>query len=62
MGLFNLHKGLIRKGNGNSYRLTFNIIGTLNLYKFMYNRSCVENKLFLNRKKVIFEKFIKLRP
>lgn len=59
--LFASSKGIIKRGNGDSYRLNFSIISTLNLYKFMYNRECIKNKLFLNRKKVIFEKFIKMR-
>ncbi len=53
--------GRLVKGKGNFYRLVFSVNGTLNLYKFMYNSSCIKNKLFLKRKKVIFEKFIKMR-
>ena len=58
--VFNSGKGTIRQGNGNSYRLNFNITGSLNLYKFMYN-GMDESDLFLSRKKVVFEKFIKMR-
>lgn len=51
--------GSLRKGGGSFYRLTYSINSSLNLYRFMYNRGRIENKLFLPRKKVIFEEFIK---
>ena len=51
--------GVISKGNGNCYRLTYAIGGTLNLYKYMYNSRYPS--LHLNRKKIVFEKYIKLR-
>lgn len=53
--------GRLNKVRGNCYRLVYSVFGSLNLYKFMYNSQCVRNKLFLNRKKIIFEKFIKMR-
>lgn len=60
--LFGVFGGIVRKGNGNSYRLTFSVNGTLNLYDFMYNGvSVAGNILYLQRKKKIFEKFIKMR-
>ncbi len=40
--------------NGNYGRLVFGATDSLKLYKIMYN---VGNKLFLNRKKLVFEKF-----
>ncbi len=39
-------------------RLTFSVKDALKLYKIMYN---VPHKLFLKRKKVVFERFMKLR-
>jgi hypothetical protein len=57
---FNLYKGVIRHGNGNSYRLTFGIVGALNLYDFMYNKAS-NPRLFLSRKKIVFEKYIKAK-
>ena len=51
-------KGVIRKGNGNYYRLTYAVFGALNLYKYMYNSSYA---IFLDRKKRVFERFVKLR-
>ena len=56
---FSILKGVIKQGNGNCYRLTFSVNNTLNLYKFMYNAECIKSKLFLGRKKIIFERFIK---
>lgn len=41
------------------YRLWFSINDSLNLYKFMYKD--LNNKLFLNRKKKIFEKYFRIR-
>lgn len=49
---------LFRAKNGNYSRLQYSTINTLKLYKIMYNES---DKLFLLRKKLIFEKFIELR-
>lgn len=57
---FGVYKGVIRRGNGNSYRLTFSVIATLNLYNFMYN-DLGFSELFLDRKKMIFEKYKKMR-
>lgn len=51
-------KGRISKGKGNYYRLVYSIEGSLKLYDFMYNSG---SNLFLNRKKIIFEEFIKMR-
>ena len=59
---FNINKGVISNKDKNYFRLTYGVTGALNLYKFMYNSSCIKNRLFLNRKKVVFEKFIKMRP
>lgn len=54
--------GVTRKGNGNYYRLVYSIFGSLKLYNFMYNS--IDNKdsrLYLKRKKKIFEKYLKMR-
>ena len=56
---FGINKGVISNRDKNYFRLTYSVAGALNLYKFMYNGSCIKNKLFLNRKKVIFENFMK---
>ena len=42
------------------YRLQFSTLSALKLYNFMYNRLDT-SKLFLKRKKDVFEKYIKLR-
>lgn len=57
---FDVIKGVVSKGKGDFYRLTYSINNTLKLYKFMYNRlgRC---KLCLPRKKVVFVKYIKIR-
>ncbi|MDP3996848.1 MAG: hypothetical protein Q8P86_04120 [bacterium] len=45
--------------NGNFSRLMFSISDSLKLYEIMYNNTCPS--LFLNRKKKVFEKYLKLR-
>lgn len=55
-------RGVIRKGKGEYYRLTYSVQGSLNLYNFMYNHTYLgDTALFLNRKRVVFERFIKMR-
>jgi len=56
-----IEKGVIRKGNGYHFRLTYSIYGSLKLYDFMYNTHILKNSFFLQRKKLIFEKYISLR-
>lgn len=51
--------GVIRKGLGNYYRLTYSMSGALKLYKIMYNS--LQSPLFLKRKKAVFENFIQNR-
>ena len=51
--------GVISKGNGNCYRLTYAVFGALNLYKNMYNSKYLS--LYLGRKKIVFEKYIKMK-
>jgi intein/homing endonuclease len=43
------------------YRLQFSITDSLNLYDFMYNSLIRGNSLFLQRKKSVFEKFLRMR-
>lgn len=57
---FGISKGTVRKGRGNYFRLIYSINGSLKLYDFMYNKLST-SKLFLKRKKDIFEKYIKMR-
>jgi hypothetical protein len=52
-------KGRIRKGKGSYYRLVYSVINSFNLYNFMYNDKSAKNKLYLARKKIIFDKYIK---
>jgi len=56
----NIQKGVLRKGKGNYYTLTYSVLSSLKLYDFMYNDLGI-SKLLLNRKKVIFERYIKMR-
>jgi len=59
---FGLEGGCIyRPKNKNFSRLQFSTLNALKLYNFMYNSSIQENNLFLNRKKVVFEKYMRLR-
>mgnify|MGYP001795332478 FL=1 len=57
---FDINKGVLSKGRGNYYRLTYSINNSLKLYDFMYN-SLGTSRLFLKRKKGVFEKYIKMR-
>lgn len=57
---FNVEKGVISKGKGQYYRLTYSVVNSLKLYDFMYN-TLGTSKLFLQRKKGVFERFIKMR-
>ncbi len=55
-----IENGVLRRGCGDYYRLTYSINGSLKLYKFMYN-GLDTSGLFLKRKKGVFEKYIKMR-
>ena len=59
---FGTEGGSVYLSKGNYYRLQFSSNDSLKLYDFMYNQ-CVSCKmrLFLERKKKIFEKFKKLK-
>ncbi|MEK7184657.1 MAG: hypothetical protein AAB683_00785 [Patescibacteria group bacterium] len=50
---------LFKSKKGNYGRLQYSTLDALKSYKIMYNKS---DKLFLNRKKLVFEKFMELRP
>jgi hypothetical protein len=50
---------LVKKERG--FDLKYSVKNTLILYKIMYNNNTQENKLFLQRKKSIFEKYMRLR-
>ena len=52
---------LVKKKGSNCHSLQYSIGDTLKLYDFMYNRGTLTSKLFLNRKKVVFEKYIRGR-
>ena len=54
-------KGRVSKGKGNYYRLLYSVASSLKLYDFMYN-GLVSQSLYLKRKKIVFERYIKLRP
>ena len=45
--------------NKNCWRLLFSTLDSLKIYKIMYN---TEHKLYLKRKKLMFENFINMRP
>ena len=61
--IFGVNGGVLRKEKGNYYRLTYSIHGSLKLSDFMYNHNAyISKRLFLKRKKKIFERYIKLRP
>ncbi len=54
--------GTLRKGKGDFYRLNYSVHSSLNLHDFMYNhRDSSNSGLFLSRKKVVFDRFIKMR-
>lgn len=53
-----INRGVLSKCKGNYYRLVYSVSGSLKLYDFMYNK---QSKLFLDRKKLIYDNFIKMR-
>ncbi|MDO8510054.1 MAG: LAGLIDADG family homing endonuclease [bacterium] len=59
---FGVKTGVLKKENGNYYRLIYSIHGSLKLSDFMYNHNAYISKFFLKRKKKIFERYIKMRP
>ncbi|MGB8815626.1 MAG: hypothetical protein WCC74_00055 [Minisyncoccia bacterium] len=58
----NLTGGRFIKWKGDYYRLSYTMNNALKLYNFMYNSMNLKNDaLFLERKRLIFEKFMKMR-
>ncbi len=57
---FKVERGVIRKGKGGYYRLTYSVKNSLKLYDFMYNGRD-KPLFFLKRKKRVFERYIKMR-
>ena len=59
---FDIHKGVLSKGKGNYYRLTYSVNSSLKLSDFMYNhKASVPEGLFLKRKRNRFREFIEIR-
>lgn len=57
-----INKGAIYKSKEAYFRLVYSVNGSLKLYDFMYNhRVKVPNRIFMKRKKRVFERFIKNR-
>jgi hypothetical protein len=56
---FGIEKGVVHRGKGSYYRLTYSVRNSLKLHDFMYNG--LTSPLFLGRKREVFEKFKKLR-
>jgi hypothetical protein len=52
---------LFKIRNKDCWCLRYSVNGSLKLYDFMYNGSVVKSNLYLNRKKVVFEKYMKMR-
>lgn len=60
--MFDIYRGVLSKQKDNYYRLTYSVNNSLKLYDLMYNHPTSSlGSLFLERKKLVFEKFIKLR-
>jgi len=57
---FDIERGVLRQGKGNYYRSVYSILNSLKLYNFMYNRLGT-SRLFLKRKKGVFEKYKEMR-
>jgi len=55
---FGVERGSLYNSKKGYARLQFSVGDSLKLYKIMYNSNCY---LFSDRKKVVFEKFIKMR-
>ncbi|PIQ35600.1 MAG: hypothetical protein COW60_03090 [Candidatus Yonathbacteria bacterium CG17_big_fil_post_rev_8_21_14_2_50_43_9] len=62
LAMYNFDGGSVYKIKENCYRLQFGTCDTLKLYNFMYNHgSHLEDSLFLERKREVFERYGKLR-
>ena len=53
-------RGVIRKAQGDYFRLTYSINSSLKLYNFMYNDSQCSG-LVLSRKKLVFERYLRAK-
>ncbi len=58
---FGLKSGSLYQPKPNCFRLQFSTLDSLKLYDFMYTGIARGNQLCLRRKRVVFEKFIRLR-
>ncbi|OGG41136.1 hypothetical protein A2118_03630 [Candidatus Kaiserbacteria bacterium GWA2_50_9] len=59
---FDIHKGVLSKGKGNYYRLTYSVNNSLKLSDFMYNHEVpIPQGLSLERKRKRFREFIEMR-
>ena len=58
---FGIRGGSIYKSKNNYSRLQFGAHDSLKLYDFMYNNHILKNRLFLQRKRIVFEKYKSLR-
>ena len=59
---FDIYKGVLSKGKGNYYRLTYSVNNSLKLSDFMYNHKVPALEgLFLERKRKKFREFVKMR-
>lgn len=62
LNIYGIEGGSIFQPKENCYRLQFGTKDSLKFYDFMYNhRSHTKNKLFLDRKKAVFEKYGKFK-
>lgn len=57
---FDIENGRTRKEKRGYFRLVYSVKSSLKLYNFMYN-SLGTSKLFLNRKKTVFDKYKNMR-
>jgi len=62
--LFGLISGSVYTGKGKFFRLKYSVRSSMKLYDFMYNSPHLipSRDLFLDRKKSVFERYLKMRP
>ncbi len=53
--------GYIYKTKRNCHRLTYSSGDSLKLYDFMYNHTDTDRRLYLHRKKIVFERYLYLK-
>ncbi len=62
LGIYGVERGVLSKGKGDYHRLTYSTKGALTFYNFVYNGRVKDFKgLYLDRKKKVFEKYIKMQ-